>query len=282
MKNKPSGSSSKSSKGGLFSNKPVPEQAQTLAQRFLNFFGFGKPQKTPNKGKSNRSRKSTQKHPITNERLFIGNLAYSVKEQNLEEFFASAGKVASAEIARNRQTRRSKGFGFVTMASVEEAEIAATKLDGASFNGREISVTGAKNESRKQDSGGKSKPPKKSPRKSPKSESRSDSRPAKGKGRKERDRDGRKSKRPPAIEPMPVEVVSTNLLVMKNLGEDFDKGELDHLFAGVATISEAKISEGKAEIEMASVEDAQNAVKLLDGKDYMGKTLSLSGQTAEG
>ena len=77
-------------------------------------------------------------------RLFIGNLPYSATEQQLTEIFSEAGKVESATIITNRQTGRSKGFGFVEMSSDAEADKAVSKLNGYSFDGRSLVVSEAR------------------------------------------------------------------------------------------------------------------------------------------
>lgn len=74
---------------------------------------------------------------------------------------------------------------------------------------------------------------------------------------------------------MAVEEVKTSNLSMSNLAKGFGEAELEHLFAGVAKVTSSQIEDGTAKIEMASVEDAQTAVRLLHGKDFMGKTLSV-------
>ena len=90
-------------------------------------------------------------------KLFVGSLAYSVTDQELEEFFAAAGNVASAKVIIDRDTNRSKGFGFVEMASEEEAKAAVEQLNGKELNGRAIAVDEAKpqeNRERRPFSGG--------------------------------------------------------------------------------------------------------------------------------
>ena len=77
---------------------------------------------------------------------------------------------------------------------------------------------------------------------------------------------------------MEVETVTTPNLELKNLSPDFGETELEHLFIGIGTIASREIHEdGKATVEMSSVEEAQNAVRFLDGKDFMGKQLSVGG-----
>ncbi len=77
-------------------------------------------------------------------KLFVGSLAYSVTDQELEDFFASAGTVASAKVVMDRDTNRSKGFGFVEMETDDEAKAAIDQLNGKELNGRAIAVDAAK------------------------------------------------------------------------------------------------------------------------------------------
>lgn len=75
-----------------------------------------------------------------NNKLFVGNLAYSVSDSNLNELFAEFGKVGSCNVATDRQTGRSRGFGFVEMGDQAEAEAAIKGLHGREVEGRQISV----------------------------------------------------------------------------------------------------------------------------------------------
>ena len=77
-------------------------------------------------------------------KLYVGNLAYSVQSENLAEKFAEFGTVESAKVITDRETNRSKGFGFVEMSKDEEAQEAISKLHGTEFNGRQLNVTEAK------------------------------------------------------------------------------------------------------------------------------------------
>jgi RNA recognition motif-containing protein len=76
--------------------------------------------------------------------LFVGSLAYSVTDDDLQQFFATAGNVVSAKVIMDRETNRSKGFGFVEMGSDDEAKAAIAQLDGKELNGRAISVNEAR------------------------------------------------------------------------------------------------------------------------------------------
>ena len=77
-------------------------------------------------------------------KLFVGSLSYNTTDATLEEFFAQAGQVVSAKVIIDRDTNRSKGFGFVEMASDEEAKAAIAQLDGKELDGRTIAVNEAR------------------------------------------------------------------------------------------------------------------------------------------
>ncbi|HOB45402.1 MAG TPA: RNA-binding protein [Zoogloea sp.] len=77
-------------------------------------------------------------------KLYVGNLAYSVDKSNLEEMFADFGTVASAQVIMDRETGRSKGFGFVEMGSEQEAQAAISGLNGKNVDGRNLTVNEAR------------------------------------------------------------------------------------------------------------------------------------------
>ena len=79
-----------------------------------------------------------------NNKLYVGNLAYSVRDNNLEEAFSAFGNVNSAKVMMERDTGRSKGFGFVEMGSAEEAEAAIQGLNGQNLDGRALTVNVAR------------------------------------------------------------------------------------------------------------------------------------------
>ncbi len=79
-----------------------------------------------------------------NNKLFVGNIEFSVTEEQLAQFFATSGTVVSAKIITNSATGRSKGFGFVEMSSADEAANAINTLDGQELNGRPIAVKKAR------------------------------------------------------------------------------------------------------------------------------------------
>lgn len=72
--------------------------------------------------------------------IFVANLNYKVRSENLKEIFSEYGEVTTARIITERGTRRSKGFGFVEMANEEDARKAISALDGAEWEGRTIIV----------------------------------------------------------------------------------------------------------------------------------------------
>ena len=77
-------------------------------------------------------------------KLYVGNLPYSTTEEGLNESFSQCGTVDSVKLITDRDTGRSKGFGFVEMSSDEEAQSAIQKFDGQEFDGRSIRVNEAK------------------------------------------------------------------------------------------------------------------------------------------
>ncbi|MNK15828.1 RNA recognition motif [compost metagenome] len=77
-------------------------------------------------------------------KLYVGNLPYTATEEHLADAFAECGTVDSVKIITDRETGRSKGFGFVEMSADAEAEAAISKLHGADYGGRAMTVTEAK------------------------------------------------------------------------------------------------------------------------------------------
>lgn len=77
-------------------------------------------------------------------KLFVGSLPYSTTDEELAEAFKSVGTVVSAKVIFDRDTQRSKGFGFVEMSSEEEAQSAVKQLDGSEMDGRRIVVNEAR------------------------------------------------------------------------------------------------------------------------------------------
>src|ERR671913_404395 len=77
-------------------------------------------------------------------KLYVGNLSYNVDSSELEQLFGAHGQVVSAQIINDRDTGRSKGFGFVEMADDAEADAAIAALNGQQHNGRALTVNEAR------------------------------------------------------------------------------------------------------------------------------------------
>ena len=76
--------------------------------------------------------------------IYVGNLSYKVSDQELQEVFEEFGEVMSAKVIKDRETGRSKGFGFVEMGNDAEAQAAIDELDGSEINGRIVKVNKAR------------------------------------------------------------------------------------------------------------------------------------------
>ena len=83
-------------------------------------------------------------------KLYVGNLNYATTDNDLRELFSAHGNVTSTAVIMDRETGRSKGFGFVEFASAEEGKAAIAALDGKEIEGRMLKV----NEARPKESGG--------------------------------------------------------------------------------------------------------------------------------
>ena len=77
-------------------------------------------------------------------KLYVGNLSYNVTNESLSTMFSEHGTVDSAQVIMDRETNRSKGFGFVEMANAQEADAAIAALDGQDNGGRSLKVNEAK------------------------------------------------------------------------------------------------------------------------------------------
>ena len=83
----------------------------------------------------------TQEKSISMEaKLYVGNLPYNTVDADLQALFSQAGTVKSAQVIKDRQSGRSKGFGFVEMSSAEEAQSAITMFHGKDYSGRPLTV----------------------------------------------------------------------------------------------------------------------------------------------
>ena len=78
---------------------------------------------------------------MSDNRLYVGGLPYSVADDRLREIFSAHGAVESARVVTDRMTGSSRGFGFVEMSSAAEAQDAISELDGANVDGRRLTVS---------------------------------------------------------------------------------------------------------------------------------------------
>jgi RNA recognition motif-containing protein len=86
--------------------------------------------------------------------IYVGNLAYTTNEQELRDAFEAFGKVTRATVIMDRETGRSKGFGFVEMANNAEAEEAIKSMNGRNLSGRTIRVNQAEERKPRDNAGG--------------------------------------------------------------------------------------------------------------------------------
>jgi cold-inducible RNA-binding protein len=83
---------------------------------------------------------NTPEEENMNKKLYVGGLSYTVTDAQLQQLFASHGTVESAKVVMDRETDRSRGFGFVEMSTQEEAEKAIASLNGTQHEGRSLTV----------------------------------------------------------------------------------------------------------------------------------------------
>jgi RNA recognition motif-containing protein len=87
-------------------------------------------------------------------KLYVGNLAFQTSSEDLARLFAQVGTVESASVVQDRDTGRSRGFGFVEMSSQAEGQTAITQFNGKEVNGRSLTVNEAKPREQRGDFGG--------------------------------------------------------------------------------------------------------------------------------
>ena len=87
-------------------------------------------------------------------KLYVGNLSFETSGETLQQMFAEVGTVESATVVEDRETGRSRGFGFVEMSSKEEGAAAISKFNGQEVNGRSLTVNEAKPRENRNGGGG--------------------------------------------------------------------------------------------------------------------------------
>ncbi len=147
----------------------APSQPKKLSfwQKIAAFFGGGEPSKPAKANTSSTHDTSSSSHSshearpkaekpartgfrkpeiveVTSPRVYVGNLSFDATESDLFELFNGVGTVANVEVVANRHTQKSKGFAFVQMQSVEEAQRAVSELHDKEYMGRKLVVSGAK------------------------------------------------------------------------------------------------------------------------------------------
>src|SRR5688500_9450564 len=134
----------------FFQSAPLPHFA------FPTFFGPDSGLFHNRPGKKNAGRHAQRQEIHMGSKLYVGNLSYNVTSQDLESMFSAHGTVKSAELISDRDTGRSKGFGFVQMGSDDEAQAAISALNGQQHDGRALTVNEAKPRESKPGGGGRS------------------------------------------------------------------------------------------------------------------------------
>jgi hypothetical protein len=140
---------------------PKAAVKQTLWEKIMGFFsGNGNPPiarvpQQPRNGshsgdssKPARSPRKPESVAVTTPRLYVGNLSFEATESDLFELFNGVGQVQNAEVVTYKHNQRSKGFAFVQMNTVEEAQRAVAELHDKEFLGRKLLVSGAKSTDR--------------------------------------------------------------------------------------------------------------------------------------
>jgi cold-inducible RNA-binding protein len=124
------------------------EHEPSLLPLHRSHFSFEASYKLPSEGQEDIS---------MSVKLYVGNLAFQTSSEDLQQLFAQAGTVESATVVEDRETGRSRGFGFVEMSSKEEGAAAIAQFNGKEVNGRDLNVNEAKpREDRGQRNGGRS------------------------------------------------------------------------------------------------------------------------------
>jgi hypothetical protein len=107
-----------------------------------------RPPREPRAERPRREEQEITPQEISTPKLYVGNLSYDAAESDLFDLFSKIGAVKNVEVAMDRNSNRSKGFGFVEMETLDTAKEASAKLNRTDFMGRQIVVSGAKMERR--------------------------------------------------------------------------------------------------------------------------------------
>uniref|UniRef100_A0A7N0RHE6 RRM domain-containing protein n=1 Tax=Kalanchoe fedtschenkoi TaxID=63787 RepID=A0A7N0RHE6_KALFE len=192
-------------------------------------------------------------------KLFVGNLPFNVDSADLAGLFEQAGNVEMVEVIYDKMTGRSRGFGFVTMSTIEEVQAAAQQFNGYEFAGRPLRVNSGPPPPKREESGFRG--------------GRSES--GYGGGRDESGyRGGRSSQ----------SFDSGSRLYVGNLSWAVDNSSLENLFSEQGKVVEARVvydresgrSRGFGFVTYSSAEEANNAIESLDGVDLSGRSIRVT------
>lgn len=187
-------------------------------------------------------------------KLFVGNLPFTVDSAVLADLFGKVGTVEMVEVIYDKFSGRSRGFGFVTMSTVEEVEAAAQRFNGYELEGRALRVNSG---------------------------------PPPSKGERPSFRGGREGERSPFRGGRDRERTSfndANKLYVGNLAWTVDDLALETLFSEQGKVKEARVvydresgrSRGFGFVTYSSAEEVSNAIEMLDGIDLSGRSIRVS------
>ena len=138
------------------SSYPSAPAKQSFWQKLVSFFkpapkpangsrpNYESASTTPPPAYTQRTARKPEAVDVTSPKLYIGNLSYDATESDLSELFKGVGTVANVEVVSHKGSEKSKGFGFVTMTTIDEAKRAVVELHDQDFMGRKLVVSGAK------------------------------------------------------------------------------------------------------------------------------------------
>ena len=131
---------------------PITPKKTSFWHKFIGFFTGNGKRKQSSPGRTEQPRTQTERRrmgppervAVTTPKLYVGNLNYDTIESDLLDLFKGVGQVQNVEIVTHRDTEKSKGFGFVTMLTVDEAIRAVETLHDKAFMGRKLLVNGSR------------------------------------------------------------------------------------------------------------------------------------------
>jgi RNA recognition motif-containing protein len=119
--------------------KPAPQTSSGAKPAYVS-----RSTQSQGSGRPARTERKPEAIEVTSAKLYVGNLSFDATESDLFDLFKGVGAVTAAEIVSHKDSHRSKGFGFVTMTTIDEARRAVIELHDKAFMGRKLVVSGAK------------------------------------------------------------------------------------------------------------------------------------------